>query len=67
MIKSFLVDFSLIFYKKTEKMPVLNLFDLGEVELLARKLPRETVKEYLQDDTDMIAKMFAVLPLKKRN
>lgn len=53
------------FYKKTEKMPVLNLFDLGEVELLARKLPREIVEEYLQDDTDMIAKMFSVLPLKK--
>lgn len=53
------------FYKKTEKMPVLNLLDLDEVELLARKLPREIVGEYLQDDTDMIAKMFALLPIKK--
>ena len=53
------------FYKKTEKMPVLKLFDLGEVELLARKLPREIVEKYLQDDTDMIAKMFALLPIKK--
>lgn len=60
-----LTDVIFEFYKKTEKMPVLNLFDLGEVELLARKLPRETVEEYLQDDTDMIAEMFAVLPLKK--
>lgn len=53
------------FYKMTEKMPILKLLDLGEVELLARKLPREIVEEHLRDDTDTIKKMFALLPIKK--
>lgn len=53
------------FFKMTEKMPILKLLDSGEVELLVRKLPRETVEEHLQDDTDTIGKMFALLPIKK--
>lgn len=53
------------FYKMTEKMPVLKLLDLSEVELLTRKLPREIVEEHLRDDTDEIGKMFALLPVKK--
>lgn len=60
-----LTDAILEFYKMTERMPVLKLLDSGEVELLARKLPREIVAEHLQDDTDMIEKMFALLPAKK--
>lgn len=61
-----LTDVILEFYKMTEKMPILKLLDLGEVELLARKLPQEVVQEHLQDDTDTIEKMFALLPLKKK-
>lgn len=60
-----LTDVIFRFYKMTEKMLVLRLLDLGEVELLVRKLPRETVEEHLQDDTDMIEKMFSVIPVKK--
>lgn len=60
-----LTDVILEFYKMTERMPVLKLLDLGEVELLARKLPREIVEEHLQDDTDTIEKMFALLPIKE--
>lgn len=60
-----LTDVIFEFYKMTEKMPILKLLDAGEVELLARKLPREIVMEHLQDDTDMIKKMFALLPVKK--
>lgn len=60
-----LTDVIFEFYKMTEKMPVLKLLDLGEVELLVRKLPQETVEEHLQDDTDTIAQMFALLPVKK--
>lgn len=60
-----LTDVIFEFYKMTEKMPILKLLDLGEVELLVRKLPRETVEEHLQDDTDTIARMFALLPVKK--
>lgn len=60
-----LTDAIFKFYKMTEEMPILKLLDSGEVELLARKLPREIVEEHLQDDTDTIEKMFALLPIKK--
>lgn len=60
-----LTDVILEFYKMTERMPILKLLDLGEVELLVRKLPREIVEEHLQDDTDTIEKMFSLLPIKK--
>ena len=33
--------------------------------MLARKLPREVVEAHLQDDTDTIAKMLEMLPVKK--
>lgn len=60
-----LTDVIFNFYKMTEEMPILKLLDLGEVELLTRKLPRETVTAHLQDDTDTIEKMFALLPVGK--
>lgn len=60
-----LTDVIFEFYKMTEKMPILKQLDVGEVELLARKLPLEIVEEHLQDDTDTIEKMFALLPIKK--
>ena len=53
------------FYKMTEKMLILKMLDVNEVELLARKLPREIVEEHFQDDTDTIEKIFALLPVKK--
>ncbi|MDY5022149.1 MAG: TetR/AcrR family transcriptional regulator, partial [Blautia sp.] len=49
----------------TEEMPVFRLMDSEEIELLVRKLPREVVEAHLQDDTDTIQKMFAMLPVKK--
>lgn len=60
-----LTDMIFKFYKTAEKMPILKLLDTGEVELLIRKLPRETVEGHLQDDTDTIEKMLALLPVKK--
>ena len=59
-----LTDVIFEFYKMTEKMPILKLLDIGEVELLVRKLPREIVEEHFQDDTDTIEKMFTLLPVK---
>lgn len=53
------------FYKKTEEMLILKLLDVGEVELLARRLPREVVEGHFQDDTDTIGKMLALFPVKK--
>lgn len=60
-----LTDVIFEFFKMTEKMPILKLLDIGEVELLVRKLPREIVEEHFQDDTDTIEKMFTLLPVKK--
>lgn len=60
-----LTDVIFGFYKMTEKMLTLKMLDVNEVELLARKLPREIVEEHFQDDTDTIEKIFALLPVKK--
>lgn len=60
-----LTDIIFAFYKKSEEMQILKLLDPGEVELLARKLPREVVEEHLQEDTDTIEKMLALFPVKK--
>ena len=60
-----LTDIVFGFYKMTEKMLILKLLDLNEVELLVRKLPREIVEEHFKDDTDTIEKMLALFPVKK--
>ena len=60
-----LTDVIFGFYKMTEKMLILKMLDVNEVELLTRKLPREIVEEHFQDDTDTIEKIFALLPVKK--
>lgn len=60
-----LTDVIFAFYKMTEEMAILKLLDVGEVELLVRKLPQEVVEEHLQGDTDTIEKMLAMFPIKK--
>lgn len=60
-----LTDVIFGFYKMTEEMLILKMLDVGEVELLARKLPREIVEEHFQDDTDTIERMLALLPVRK--
>lgn len=60
-----LTDAIYAFYKMAEEMPILKLIGTGEVELLARRLPREVVQAHLQDDTDTIGEMLAMLPVKK--
>ena len=60
-----LTDVIFEFYKMTEDMLILKLLDVNEVELLVHKLPRETVEGHLQDDTDMIEEMLALLPVGK--
>lgn len=60
-----LTDLIFEFYKMTEEMPMFQLMDSQEIELLVRKLPREVVEAHLQDDTDSIQKLFSFLPVKK--
>lgn len=61
-----LTDLIFEFFKKTEEMPILQLLDTDEVELLVRKLPREVVAAHLQDDTDTIEEMFKMFPAKSK-
>ena len=61
-----LTDVIFEFYKMTEEMPMFQLMDSQEIELLVRKLPREVVEAHLQDDTDSIQKLFSFLPVKKK-
>lgn len=60
-----IVDVIFAFFKKTEKMQVLKMIDVQEVELLMRKLPPELVTAHMQDDTDVVEKMLALFPIKK--
>lgn len=60
-----LTDVIFKFFKMAEEMPVLKLLNFDEVELLARKLPPEVVAEHFGNDTDMIEKVFALLPVKE--
>lgn len=60
-----LTDVIFGFYKMAEELLILKMLNADEVELLVRKLPREVVEEHLQDDTDTIEKMLALLPVKK--
>lgn len=61
-----LTDLIFEFFKKTDEMPILQLLNTDEVELLVRKLPKEVVEAHLQDDTDTIGKMLSMFPLKKK-
>lgn len=50
-------------YKMAEELPILRLIGTDELELLTRKLPPETVAAHLRHDGDMVARIFAALPV----
>lgn len=52
------------FFKAAEDMPLLKLLNSDEIEILARKLPPEMVRQHLGHDSDIVEKMFSFLPLK---
>lgn len=60
-----LTDLLCSFFHMMEEVPILNVLHSGEVELLARKLPPETVEAHFGHDTDMIRQLFSALPIKK--
>lgn len=53
------------FYKMTEEMPIFQLINSEEIELLVRKLPQEVVQAHLQEDTDTIGTLFTLIPVNK--
>lgn len=59
-----LTDTLLGFYKMSAEMSVLKLLNSDEIELLARRLPQETLAEHFGDDDAMMERIFAALPMK---
>lgn len=52
------------FYILTSKSPILKMISTKEVEILARKLPPEVLKEHLEHDSSAVEKVFSVLPIR---
>lgn len=59
-----LTDLLYRFYKMSADVPVFRLLNSDEIELLARKLPREMIEEHFGHDSEMVDKLLAVLPVK---
>ncbi|MGN0773783.1 MAG: TetR/AcrR family transcriptional regulator [Candidatus Ventricola sp.] len=59
-----LTEVLLRFFRMAEELPVLRLLNSGEVELLARKLPKEVVAEHFGNDTDMVERILSLLPVR---
>lgn len=47
------------------KSPILKMIGTKEVEILARKLPSEVLKEHFEYDSSAVEKVFSVLPVKE--
>jgi len=59
-----LVELLFSLYKKVESTFLLNIFTNGELELLMRKLPLDTVEEHLAQDDFVIEKILGIIPHK---
>lgn len=51
------------FFIVASKSPILKMIGTKEVEILARKLPPEVLKEHLEHDSSAVEKVFSVLPV----
>lgn len=54
------------FFILASKSPILKMIDTREVEILARKLPPEVLKEHLRHDSSAVEKVFSALPVKNK-
>lgn len=52
------------FFVLVSKSPILKMINTSEVEILARKLPPEVLKEHLEHDSSAVEKVFSMLPVK---
>ena len=57
--------FILALLRLSSKSPILKMINTREVEILARKLPPEVLKEHLEHDSSAVEKVFSVLPVKE--
>lgn len=60
-----LTDFLFQLYQEVNQSGLLSFMMNGEMELLMRRLPEETVKEHLAHDDLNIEQFFSFLPLKE--
>lgn len=60
-----LTDFMFHLYQQMDGSGLLSVMMNGEMELLMRKLPEETVKEHLAKDDFSIEQLFSFLPIKE--
>lgn len=60
-----LTDVIFDFFKLTAELPILKVINSEDIELLIRKLPEEVVASHFADDTDTIAEMFSLFPVKE--
>lgn len=59
-----LTDFMFHLYQQMDGSGLLSVMMNGEMELLMRKLPEETVKEHLAKDDFSVEQLFSFLPIK---
>lgn len=59
-----LTDILFNLFKMAEEMPILKMLDSGEIEVLARKLPPEVLKDHFGHDDSMVEKVLSALAVK---
>lgn len=50
------------FYKVADESPLIKLLTSGDMDILARKLPKEVVAEHFEQDNFLIEKIFSLVP-----
>lgn len=58
-----LTDLFLGFYQMAEEMPVLQILNSEEMNLLTKKIPAEEIAAHQKEDTVEISRLFAQIPL----
>lgn len=57
-----MTDLIFRFYKIADESPLIKLLTSGDIELLARKLPKEAISEHFVQDDFLIEKIFSMVP-----
>jgi AcrR family transcriptional regulator len=57
-----MTDMIFRFYKVADESPLIKLLTSGDIDVLARKLPKEVVTEHFEQDDFLIEKIFSLVP-----
>lgn len=61
MTVTYVTELLLSLFRRAEQLPILNLLNSEEVELLARRVPQEKLAAHLIQDETMLARLFPQL------